>query len=618
MNERQLARWMATGVALVAFGAYWTTLCRTIYWGDGIELTSVAAVLGIAHPPGYPLFLLLGKAFAQLPLGAIGFRLNLMSATVAAALATLVAWTMWHLLPMVGLTEPDRSFARALMSAAAGSTVAFSKTIWYQAGLSEVYLLNAAIFAGVFLLIVLAVQRSQPSGRQWFFAAALLTGLAVGNHTTAVLLIPPLAVVGVSLAIGPGREIERRKRRAFPTRKLFFKRLVQVFGPALLLGILGMCIYAYLPLRAAKNPPLNWGDPSTLRGFLWTVRGGEFRNVFLLKAAPNVPFNSEMYSLFLRKRVIEWLTWTADQVVRLPKDQTSLRTFVGVLILVVAGVGWRTIARRRVEQVVGLSEMRNIGVPTRALAIVLPIIAVLNLGIVSIYTIPDIEGYFFPTHVIVVICLFVALAGLHRWTENRLLAHRSDVLAALFLALPAAVWFQGRSDCDHSRYDAAERCGREVLDRLAADAMILTQGDYDIGPLWYQQVIEHRRRDVVVLGSNFLATPAYAKYFEGRYDPPVAAQFFERTPYKPEYVKTVVEEIVAPNLQRRSLYATLFEGPLGPEVAKIELAILRDMGIQDEMIEIPALRDIATLDVPERVYFPAPYICRLQRTGVRP
>ncbi|MFH0795188.1 MAG: DUF2723 domain-containing protein, partial [bacterium] len=57
----------AVGIACLI--SYWRTLCPTIYWGDGIELTAVAHVLGTPHPTGYPLFTLLAKLFQQLPIG---------------------------------------------------------------------------------------------------------------------------------------------------------------------------------------------------------------------------------------------------------------------------------------------------------------------------------------------------------------------------------------------------------------------------------------------------------------------------------------------------------------------------------------------------------------------
>jgi len=624
MSEAQIRRWMLSVVAFVAFATYSTTMCRTIYWGDGVELTAVATILGIAHPPGYPFFSLLGKIFVQLPLGTIAFRMNLMSAATATILAVLVASILWRLLPMLGLIKPDRFLARAILSAAAAWTVAFSRTFWCQAGLTEVYLLNAAIFAGILLLLLLAMAERD---KRWFLAAVLLTGLGFGNHTTMVLLVPALALVGVWLELKPRKDREARKRRTMPAERSFPTRLVQLAGFALLLGALGASIYAYLPLRAAKNPPLNWGDPSTARNFLWSIRGGEFRNVFLLKAAPHVPFSRQVYLNFLQERVNEWLAWTGAQIIALPREQTSLRAIAGLLLLVGAARGWWIVARRRVGQVANPSnDVQDRRIRKTVLAVVLLLAAMPNLIVAAVYSIPDIEGYFFPSHVVAVVCLFVALTALHQWTETHLLAGRSDVLAALFLALPIAAWLQGRPLCDRSYYDAAERYGREVMDRLPADAMILTGFDYDIEPLWYQQIVEHRRRDVVVLGTNFLATPGYAKYFQGRYDPPVRARFLDRTPYYEEWLKAMAEEIVA-NMQHRPLYATppaaavkRLSAPGQPQA--IFETWFSEAGVEGDSIEIPVLRETATLDIPERKYFMErnmyPWIYRLRKAGAKP
>ena len=70
------------------FFVYLKTLTPTVYVGDSGELIAAAASLGIPHPPGYPLFVYLGKLFCLIfPFGSIAFRLNLMSAFFAAAAA---------------------------------------------------------------------------------------------------------------------------------------------------------------------------------------------------------------------------------------------------------------------------------------------------------------------------------------------------------------------------------------------------------------------------------------------------------------------------------------------------------------------------------------------------
>src|SRR5215212_10615094 len=79
--------------ALLATGAlalYVRTLAPALLLGDGAEFQILAATLGIAHPTGYPIYLLLGKLFTWLPIGSIAYRVNLLSASAGAlALALL-------------------------------------------------------------------------------------------------------------------------------------------------------------------------------------------------------------------------------------------------------------------------------------------------------------------------------------------------------------------------------------------------------------------------------------------------------------------------------------------------------------------------------------------------
>ncbi len=74
----------------ISFVVYLKTLCPTVYVGDSGELIAAVYTLGIAHPPGYPLYCLLGKLFTFLPFGSIAFRVNLMSAFFASLTIVLV------------------------------------------------------------------------------------------------------------------------------------------------------------------------------------------------------------------------------------------------------------------------------------------------------------------------------------------------------------------------------------------------------------------------------------------------------------------------------------------------------------------------------------------------
>src|SRR4029453_14995991 len=98
------------------------------YVGDSGELAAAVHVVGIPHPPGYPLYVLLGKLFSVLaPVGKPAVRLNVFSAVCSGASVTFLCW------PLITL-----GFDRWL-AAAVALTYGLSASLWSQAGIPRVY-----------------------------------------------------------------------------------------------------------------------------------------------------------------------------------------------------------------------------------------------------------------------------------------------------------------------------------------------------------------------------------------------------------------------------------------------------------------------------------------------
>jgi hypothetical protein len=115
---------------LLILPIYLLTMGRVVGRADVFEFQVVAYQLGIAHPTGYPLFLLLGKLFTFLPLGSVAWRVNLSAVVYAAITAVLLAYLGWRL---YGRYRP------ALLAAVA---LALTPTFWSQAIEAEVYTLH--------------------------------------------------------------------------------------------------------------------------------------------------------------------------------------------------------------------------------------------------------------------------------------------------------------------------------------------------------------------------------------------------------------------------------------------------------------------------------------------
>jgi len=274
------ARLSKTGLPFLLFivclALYHVTLAPTITWEhDGVDsgdLVTAAYTLGIAHPPGYPLYVLLGKLFTFLPVGEVAYRVNLMSALFAATSVALVYFTVLLLQP-----KTSDLLNNMIIAAASALLLAFSPTFWSQAIIAEVYSLNA--FLAALMVYLVTLYRSTGKDRQlWIVSLAL--GLSLGNHLSVLLLLPGM----VFLILRRGRP----KPRSCLAMAGFF--------------LLGISIYLYLPLRAAQNPPINWGDPHTWSGFWWTVSGTIYREYAF--ALPLV---------YLPGRIASWTNMLAQQ-----------------------------------------------------------------------------------------------------------------------------------------------------------------------------------------------------------------------------------------------------------------------------------------------------------------
>lgn len=234
--------------------AYGATLAPGLTWAnnssDSGDLATAAAVLGVAHPTGYPTYLLLARLLQALPVGSLAWRTNLLSALAAVLTALVVA-------VLVGTLLEGQRWRRL---AALGAALAFglSPGCWALAVVTEVYTLNVLFVA---LLFCFTLRNLQPAPLPAWVGVlqGLVAGLALGNHITVAL-----PVAGWLLASGAAA---------------FAGRRVSTLGPCLAGLGAGLLVYLYLPVRAATHPPVNWGAPDDWAGFWWVISGQPYREL---------------------------------------------------------------------------------------------------------------------------------------------------------------------------------------------------------------------------------------------------------------------------------------------------------------------------------------------------
>jgi hypothetical protein len=190
-------RVIALPIFLLALGLYGKTLAPTVVtiFDDSLEFQLVPYLLGIAHPPGYPLYTLLGALFTRLPLGDVAYRVNLMSAVFGALSVALVYLINIELIvassksPEAHKASNRQRWAVVLAALIGALALAISPVFWSQATVAEVYTLNATFVAG--MLWLLAVGTYPPSERT-LTALALLFGLSLTHHRTMLLMLPAI------------------------------------------------------------------------------------------------------------------------------------------------------------------------------------------------------------------------------------------------------------------------------------------------------------------------------------------------------------------------------------------------------------------------------------------
>ena len=171
-----LLPWYALLILILTPIYYKTLLPGLGFWGDSAKFQFAGKVLGTAHLPGYPLYLMLNYAFVNLfPKGTLAFKVNLLSACFS-LLAILVFFNL-----LVELR------IRPLVAFASSLTYALSYTFWLFSLVAEVYSLNILFVA---IVLNLLIRWRQSRRDRYFYAACLAYAISFGNHQTMIALLP--------------------------------------------------------------------------------------------------------------------------------------------------------------------------------------------------------------------------------------------------------------------------------------------------------------------------------------------------------------------------------------------------------------------------------------------
>lgn len=422
LSDRPKARtpepFAALAVGTTAFVVYLFTLAPTVATNDAGRFQIAAPLLGTGHPTGYPTFILTGKLFTYLPVGDLAYRMNLMAAFfggVAVALMYLVARELG---------------AGKAPSAGVALLFAFSATFWDQATFAEVYSMHAAFLLAVTYLLLRWRERG---GTARLVFAALLFGLSLGNNAGTVLLAPAFLIL---LVLGRWRDLS------------FGAVAWSAFA-----GLMGLSVYAYVPIRGFAGAWHNYGDPVNDWNDVWRlVTGARFQDL-MGDSFAGLLANSGHFLYELSSQV------------------AAPFGYVLAFFMFVGGIyGALSVFSR--DRVVGF-----------ALAVALLCALTYALG----YEIDDIEVYYIPIYIVLFLFTSVAATELSQTFRASWPNAAPLVVAALVLGLNFA-------PSDKSDYFDERLNSEQTLASLPEDAILY--GKVPIIPVTYLTEVEGQREDV--------------------------------------------------------------------------------------------------------------------------
>ncbi|MFH1860349.1 MAG: DUF2723 domain-containing protein [bacterium] len=446
LNTQQL--YIGLLLFLCTLGLYLHTLTPTVGFHDSGDMITSVYSLGIPHPPGYPLYCLIGKLFSFISMGNIAYRLNIMSA-VFAALAVLVIYLI--------VVKTTLQIIPAII---AGLILALTSTFWEQAVIAEKYTLNA-FFMAVLIFLLLKWQEIIRDPKYGYnhnhtnltlYAFVLVLGLSFTHHLQTIFIVP--AAIYFLLVANWG-DIKKIKRNTLlKAAAIFFIPLV---------------LYLYLPLRAAAHPAANWGDPQTLERFIAHISAAAYKGFF---SAETLLTNFISHLQFFPKQftTIFLLIGIFGAVIIF---MTSRHFFIFLSIIIIADI-CHSIRYT-------IPNIEDYYIPSYMIISIW-----IGYGVIGLINIMR-RGYSLleeqqkkKKHPFPKFCFIIP----------------KFVVPGIFLILLILPLLLHYSHNNRNKYYLAYDMGLNMLDTLKKNAIVITKGDDDLFPLWYHQRIENRRTDV--------------------------------------------------------------------------------------------------------------------------
>jgi hypothetical protein len=498
---------------------YIATAAPDVTFWDAGEFIAAAGTLGIPHPPGTPLYVLLLAAWSKvLAFVPTALATNLLSAACTASACA------------VGALLVARWTGRAAPAFAAAICAGAMSTVWLNATETEVYAVTLALAA---VTLAVAERAGRTGDRRWLMAVVYLTVLAVPLHMSALVAGPAIVYAAASdetgslrwsavlvaggawlvamgvgtvavtpvvagLAVASGGAVLEGERTPGYLRRTDVRRVVATIAAFGAVAAVASSALFFLLLRARHDPPINQGDPSTLAALADVVARRQY------DVAPiwprRAPFWLQVGNFF------QYADWQVALSLGPTVIPTPLRIGMTILFAVLGVVGcvahrrrhvrsWRTLLLLLVGGSLGVVVYLNLRAGPSFGYGVLPDDAIREARE---------RDYFFVT-AFWAWGLWAGYGAVVVAERFRLPALIGAAVAALPIAFNWRVMDRGRwPEAELPRFVAAS-----LLQATPPRAVLFVGGDNDTYPLWYAQNVLGLRRDVTVVTTPLLPADWY-------------------------------------------------------------------------------------------------------------
>lgn len=617
MTKDKMKFWMGLSTLIGSFIVYFLTMAPTLSFWDCGEFIATSYIMGVPHPPGSPVYLLLGRMFTLLPLNPdIGWRVNLMS-PIASAGAVLLLYLI--IIQFVEFFTKDkenrdkRSSFMLYMAAFIGSmTFAFTTSHWFNAVEAEVYAMST-FFTAIVVWLVLkwdVADEHNIHGEKYLLLIAYMIGLALGVHMLNLLALPFIALIIyfrykdfkilplILLAIGTGLYyfiieygiIKGAPRIAFYSginpaavsfpmaivfillvlTALYFiaKNLLkknsgvwkwtQIALIGLALVTIGYSSYETIFIRSLKNPNIDENNPESIRQAVAYLEREQYGAITSDRTArwresPNRSQYSGPLDFFwkyqIQKMYVRYFNW---QFIGRTEDHLDPTKLWGIPFI----IGWLGMFYHFLKD-------RN-----RALS-VLALFLMTGVAIVLYLNQPDPQprerdysyvGSFFAFSIWIGLGAYGILEYVDKLKQKLKYRGVGQLLmpataAVLLLILPLNMLVANYHEHNRHGNFVASDYAYNLLNTVAPDGILFTNGDNDTFPLWYLQEVEKVRTDVRVVNLSLLNTPWYIlqlKHNEPKLDIPLPDDQIEQMtviPWKSRQASIPVPEHLNPDRQ---------------------------------------------------------------------